>query len=159
MPLQAVNYSKYNGIARRGEKQKPYCLSVVFIDKAIIRKAGNVMANFDYRQYYKEFFGIDFDKEYAIHHIDFDRGNNDISNLLLLPIKLHSKYHFLVNNCGGYDGKINFDFKINPQCGHIHTYDYKMMIHLCETMIEIDKWVAKKESMMQSKTIRERYGI
>ena len=37
--------------------------------------------------------------------------------------------------------------------------DYKMMIHLCETMIEIDKWVAKKESMMQSKTIRERYGI
>ena len=37
-------YPIYNGIARRGEKQKPYCLSVVFINKAIIRKAGNVMS-------------------------------------------------------------------------------------------------------------------
>lgn len=34
--------------------------------------------NFNYRKYYKEYYGIDFGSEYDIHHIDFDRSNNDI---------------------------------------------------------------------------------
>ena len=51
------------------------------------------MAN-NYRAIYKEHFKIDFGSDYAVHHIDGDRTNNDISNLVLLPLKLHSKYHF-----------------------------------------------------------------
>lgn len=30
---------------------------------------------FDYRQYYKDYYNIDFDVEYEVHHIDFDRNN------------------------------------------------------------------------------------
>lgn len=115
--------------------------------------------NFNYRQYYKDYFKIDFDEDYDIHHIDFDRKNNDISNLILLPSKLHHKYHFLLRVCGGFDGKINFDFNISPQGGGLHTYNYKMMIHLCECMIEIDKWVVKKSNMEQTKYYEENYGI
>lgn len=48
----------------------------------------------NYRLKYKQYFGIDFDDTYDIHHIDGDHSNNDINNLLLLPSKLHSKYHF-----------------------------------------------------------------
>lgn len=48
----------------------------------------------NYRTKYKRYYGIDFGKEYAIHHIDGNRSNNDINNLVLLPTKLHSKYHF-----------------------------------------------------------------
>lgn len=48
----------------------------------------------DYRKKYKKHFNIEFGKEYAVHHIDGDRSNNDINNLVLLPSKLHSKYHF-----------------------------------------------------------------
>lgn len=52
--------------------------------------------SFNYRKYYKDYYGIDFDSSYVIHHIDFDRSNNDINNLILLPSKLHSRYHFLL---------------------------------------------------------------
>lgn len=34
-------------------------------------------------------------KEFVVHHINHDRGDNRVNNLLLLPKKLHSKYHLL----------------------------------------------------------------
>lgn len=30
---------------------------------------------------------------FIVHHIDHNRGNNDIKNLVLIPTKLHEKYH------------------------------------------------------------------
>ena len=36
-------------------------------------------------------------KDYAIHHIDLDRNNNDISNLQYLPKKEHAKLHAELN--------------------------------------------------------------
>ena len=42
-----------------------------------------------YREKYKRYYGIEFGKDFVIHHIDFDRENNDISNLVLLPRELH----------------------------------------------------------------------
>ena len=48
----------------------------------------------DYRNIYKKHYGINFDRKYAVHHIDGDRNNNKIDNLLLLPTELHARYHF-----------------------------------------------------------------
>lgn len=56
-------------------------------------KDANELKN--YRTKYKRYYGIEFGREYAVHHIDGNRENNDISNLVLLPTKLHSQYHFL----------------------------------------------------------------
>ena len=47
----------------------------------------------NYRKLYKEHYCIEFGPEYAIHHIDGDRENNDISNLILLPESLHKRWH------------------------------------------------------------------
>ena len=47
----------------------------------------------DYREKYKRYYNIDFGSDFVVHHIDENRQNNDISNLLLLPRELHSKYH------------------------------------------------------------------
>ena len=47
----------------------------------------------NYRQFYKDYYQIEFGKEYEVHHIDGNRENNDISNLILLPRELHRKYH------------------------------------------------------------------
>jgi hypothetical protein len=47
----------------------------------------------NYRTKYKRYYDIDFDKDFAIHHIDGNRNNNDINNLLLLPRGLHNKLH------------------------------------------------------------------
>lgn len=50
--------------------------------------------SFNYRKYYKDYYGIDFGKEFDIHHIDINRENNEINNLILLPKRLHLKYHY-----------------------------------------------------------------
>lgn len=47
----------------------------------------------DYREKYKQYFGMDFSNNYEVHHIDFNRENNAISNLVLLPRTLHREYH------------------------------------------------------------------
>ena len=119
--------------------------------------------SFNYRKYYKEYYRIEFDSSYVIHNIDFDRSNNDISNLLLLPGKLHSRYHFLLN---GFDlgkeqkkGTVSLDFKIVSECGHIPMFGINMMKNLCETMEEIDKWVRIKYDMDRAKYNKEVYGI
>lgn len=49
----------------------------------------------NYNAKFKRHYGIKFDKKYIVHHIDENRGNNDISNLMVLPRGLHSKYHIL----------------------------------------------------------------
>lgn len=47
----------------------------------------------NYRKFYKNYYNIDFDNTYDIHHIDLNHNNNKIDNLLLLPKKLHQEYH------------------------------------------------------------------
>lgn len=111
--------------------------------------------NFNYRKYYKEYYGIDFGPEYHIHHMDFDKSNNDISNLLLLPGKLHGRYHFLINGLNGMNGEINMDFKIEPNGYGIHMFPYNAMMNLCEVMKEINKWVEKKAIMENNKYYKE----
>ena len=49
----------------------------------------------NYNQKYKDHYNIDFNDNYVIHHIDENRKNNDIENLVLLPRGLHSQYHLL----------------------------------------------------------------
>ena len=41
------------------------------------------MAN--YRQMYKQYYGINFGREYHVHHIDCNHENDAIGNLVLLP--------------------------------------------------------------------------
>lgn len=47
----------------------------------------------DYRKLYKEHYCIEFGSDYAVHHIDGNRSNNDISNLLLMPRHIHTAWH------------------------------------------------------------------
>lgn len=47
----------------------------------------------DYRKIYESQCNIKIPKGYVIHHIDFDRTNNHIRNLVMLPKDLHREYH------------------------------------------------------------------
>lgn len=47
----------------------------------------------DYRRIYVENTGIDIPDGYDIHHLDLNRNNNEILNLVALPRKLHQKFH------------------------------------------------------------------
>jgi hypothetical protein len=49
----------------------------------------------NYVNLYKKELEIQFNSsKYEIHHIDLNRKNNKIKNLLLLPRKLHRQYHY-----------------------------------------------------------------
>jgi hypothetical protein len=49
----------------------------------------------DYRRKFKEHYGLEFGKNYVIHHIDGNHDNNSIDNLMVIPRGLHSGYHSL----------------------------------------------------------------
>ncbi len=49
----------------------------------------------DCRKIYAEMTKCEVPFNFQIHHIDGDRANNDIKNLVALPKSLHSKYHRL----------------------------------------------------------------
>lgn len=50
----------------------------------------------NYLDIYKNATGLSWNRDmFEIHHIDKNRKNNDISNLVLIPTVLHQKYHKL----------------------------------------------------------------
>ena len=104
---------------------------------------GNKKAGKNYRKLYKEHYGIEFGEDMAVHHIDFDRSNNNIDNLLLMPRTLHQKYHFHISQLGGAgNGIIDGDMTID---GNI----YKIMAlqGLVNALDDISKWVQIKRQM------------
>lgn len=53
----------------------------------------------DYKKFYSSFYGIKWDtKVFDVHHIDRNRENNDIHNLILLPKDLHKELHRVYND-------------------------------------------------------------
>jgi hypothetical protein len=47
----------------------------------------------NYRKYYEEQTGQTVPKGYEVHHINKDRGDNRIENLVALPVDLHCRLH------------------------------------------------------------------
>ena len=99
----------------------------------------------DYRKKYMEYYNIDLGEGFEIHHLDGNRNNNSIDNLLLLPKKLHREYHFYKNIvcscdiptqiCGNGAHSQNYYLvaverfiEIMRQCAM--WYDYKMSLDL-----------------------------
>ena len=101
----------------------------------------------DYRKYYKEYYKIEFDDNYAIHHMDFDRRNNDISDLILLPRKLHAKYHLVLNVLSICPKKPVADGYIDFTLSNSEMTDYnsKMLEKLPDVIKECNKWIRYKE--------------
>ena len=99
----------------------------------------------DYRKKYKRYFGIDFGKEYAIHHIDGDHSNNDINNLLLLPSKLHSKYHFQKSIIEAQA----LPTRITGNACHSQSYYLACLEDFLNTLVECNKWYDYKMYLEQ----------
>lgn len=53
------------------------------------------MAN--YRTFFKNYYHLSLDKNIHVHHIDHNRENNSIENLVAIPSELHQKYHAFMN--------------------------------------------------------------
>lgn len=51
----------------------------------------------NYRRFYSYCLGEVLPKEIHVHHLDGNRGNNHLSNLVAIQAKLHQQYHFYEN--------------------------------------------------------------
>ena len=93
----------------------------------------------DCRAIYKGFYDIEFDSSFVIHHIDFDRTNNNIDNLILLPRGLHSKYHQVIREIQGTPKSENhlIDLKITTDMFY-RRFAYR---DLAEVVSKIGDWV------------------
>lgn len=91
----------------------------------------------DYRKKYKRYYGIEFGREYVIHHIDGNHDNNDISNLLLLPAKLHSRYHWCLNV---FHSRESYDRMYEIRCTCHSYYHREMALRFWECHAECCKW-------------------
>lgn len=98
----------------------------------------------NYRQYYKDYYGIEFGPDMVVHHIDFDRSNNDIRNLLLLPNRLHTKYHFVIQTLFGceMDKSLLKGLQLTGPMVAIH--NVKWLKIMAETLEEIQPWMQMK---------------
>lgn len=71
----------------------------------------------NYRKFYENKLKIKLDKDTEIHHIDKNRENNDIKNLVALPKQIHNLYHNTYNKLisiisSGIEKETNFDLNI-----------------------------------------------
>lgn len=111
----------------------------------------------NYREKYKRYYEIDFDSDYVIHHIDFDRNNNDIGNLLLLPSELHQRYHFyLAAICGANwkTGQFTINTKLSP-FGMLPCNNDDYLQGLIDTVKECQKWLQYKNNLDMQKQFRK----
>lgn len=93
-----------------------------------------------YRNYFKSYYNLNFSKDYEVHHIDLNHNNNDITNLMLLPKKLHNKYHFLLNAVQGNQFEKVFNAKITGNAINSELYNLGMAEQLIEVLNECNKW-------------------
>lgn len=108
---------------------------------------GRKKTRVDYRQLYKDYYGIDFDDSMIVHHIDFDRKNNSIENLLLMPRELHAKYHWNISALGGSgNGIIDGNMRISG-----NTYQVSALKGLADTLDTIMEWFRYKRMLDQMK--------
>lgn len=97
----------------------------------------------NYRKLYESHYGISIPSDFHIHHMDRNRKNNAISNLLLLPGDIHSKLHFsgMVIEQALMSGKGPFSIKNGPHLRYISSF-----IELYASIIQsICFWVSAKE--------------
>jgi hypothetical protein len=99
----------------------------------------------DYRQLYKDHYGIEFGRDMVVHHIDFDRSNNSISNLLLLPNNVHSKYHMMYSRLFGLDG--NNDLSKDLQLTNLSALIYYLnsFSGMSDALADVMPWMRMKE--------------
>lgn len=87
----------------------------------------------NYRKLYSDKYRIVIHKDLDIHHIDCNRENNDIDNLILLPKKLHQDYHTYF--------RVVESASLNWSCSD---YSIEVLRNFCNVMEIIQEWKTYK---------------
>lgn len=80
--------------------------------------------------------------EYDVHHIDLNHDNNDFDNLVLVPKRLHRKFHFF------YTGIKNDSFENLYDLYSQSHYTLKMLSDFFLTKDEMQKMLDLKNQLL-----------
>lgn len=95
----------------------------------------------DYRQLYKDYYNIEFGREMVVHHIDFDRSNNNINNLLLMPNWLHAKYHMTLSMLTGINGELSLTNELKLTSPNVPIHYCQWLRKMAEVLEELSPWI------------------
>ena len=111
-----------------------------------------------YRKKYERFYCEEIPEGYEVHHLDMNRGNSGISNLMAIPKELHRRYRETMANLelsivSGGDGSIEDVFMVGMSNGACDM-DVMPMSDMVEATGDLSKFVADSrlrfyETLMQ----------
>lgn len=79
----------------------------------------------NYIKFYKKQLKVDFNSsEYEVHHIDGNKKNNDINNLVLLPKSLHKRFHGLQAQLSSFKTPFKMDDFVSVPLMSFDLYSY-----------------------------------
>ena len=107
----------------------------------------------NYRKLYEKICGIKIPKNFEIHHIDFDRKNNDINNLVMLPKELHNKYHKALEKYNNINYSLNTKLSGSLEPGYainwyIKTHDLKIIEEFIDIYYECQKYINYRDYLL-----------
>jgi len=106
----------------------------------------------NYRKYYEEYFNVKLPKDFDVHHIDSDRSNNHIENLVAIPKALHTRYHQSVNqfhfNISESDLLITFN-----NCNVAIQYYLSVMENINNSLIECFDYIVYRDILLNKKPL------
>lgn len=111
----------------------------------------------NYRKIYENYYSIKIPKGFVIHHIDEDRSNNEIQNLLMMPAELHTKWHSIKQRCGRSQMMKTLDYMFDLDNNHFFVIA-SMLEKYMGVRIEVQEWISEKQFMdymLKNKAVME----
>lgn len=116
----------------------------------------NNLSDNNYRKYYGDFYKINFDTSFDVHHIDGNRNNNDISNLILLPKVCHTVLHKFEKY---FNGNITCIYDI-INTAYLSAFSEEDFFNLFRTAKWVDiRWQYEMELRDAKREVREPYNF
>lgn len=99
----------------------------------------------NYRKFYQNAIGQKIPKGFDVHHIDGNRENNDIKNLVAIPKKVHNGFHY-------YSKFLDMQFSADFKRGHMHNHFLLENVTIAVNYhTEICKWIQYRNSLLLKK--------
>lgn len=102
----------------------------------------------NYRKFYENETLKKLPSSFEVHHLDGDRNNNKIENLLAIPKSLHLKYHSALDKVPDEIFIIKFPLSISEKGNKFNSFLLERLNNFNEINLECAMWKDYKYYLM-----------